>query len=152
MRRAITGVVLALALTACQGSRPTGQPNPPPRYQSGGEVRDALDRSGLGCAGFQAVPTHHRDFGEEDAVETDTCRVDNQDVSISTWSNLGDKQDWTHQRAVLACQFADELGTGPPVWVDGGFWTVRVNSRMLANRISHAIGGEPRSTDCRSMD
>lgn len=147
----MTGLAVALALTGCQ--RPTSaEPAPPARYQSGADVRDALSRSGLGCVDFQAVPRHHRDYGEEDAAETDTCRVDNQDVSISIWRSLGQEQDWARQRAVLSCQFSADLGTGSPIYVDGGFWTVRANSRILANRIAGAIGGEPRFTDCRSVD
>lgn len=147
---AVLAFSAVLALSGCGQSAQPPEPEPPPRYQSAAEVRDALNRSGLGCEDFQEVQAHHRDFGEEDAVETDTCRVDNQDASISTWSSLGKKQDWTRQRATLACQFADDMAAGPPVWVDGGFWTVRVKSRTLADKIAAAIGGEPKNTDCRS--
>ena len=112
------GVAVLLVLAGCNRAPSSGDADIPPRYESGAAVRDALVRSGLGCHGFQTVGPHHRDPGEEDALETDTCRVDNEDVPISIWRSLGQMQDWTRSRAVLGCQFADALGNGPPMYVD----------------------------------
>lgn len=147
----MVGILVVLVLAACNRG-PTGQEPLPPQYQSGTDIRNALVKSGLGCDEFQPISAHHRSFGEEDAVETDACRVDNQDVSISMWKGLGQKQDWARTRTTMGCQFADSLGNTPPVYVDGGRWTVRVESRMLASRISDAIGGDVRAADCRSVD
>ena len=149
MERTAAGLLLVVALTGCQRSA-TAERNPPPRYETVGQVRDALDKSGLGCADFHTVPGHHRDVGEEDALDTATCRVGNQDAGISVWSSLGEKQDWVRQRAAIACEFSADMGTAPGAYVDGGFWTVRVNSRMVADDISTAIGGQPRVTDCHA--
>ncbi len=146
----VAGLLLGIALAGCAGPSKTPEPNPPPRYQSVAEVRDELSKAGLGCTDFQTVPSHHRAFGEEDAVETGTCLINNQEATISQWSSLGKKQDWVRQRGVLGCQLTNDMGDNPPAYVDGGFWTVRVNSRMAAEDISQAIGGEPKVTDCRS--
>lgn len=151
MARVVAGVLVVLVIAGC-GRDSTGQVRPAPQYQSGADIRNALVKSGLGCEDFQPTSPHQRDFGEEDAVETDTCRVDNEDASISVWRGLGQKQDWARTRATLGCQFADSLGSNPPIYVDGGRWTVRVESRTLAVRISDAIGGDVRTTDCRSSD
>jgi hypothetical protein len=151
MRRVVCGVLVVLALSGC-GRESTGQAKLPPQYESGGQIRDALARSGLGCDGFQAIDAHHRDFGEQDAVETDTCRIDNEDVSISIWRSLGQKQDWAGTRAGLGCQFAESLGDNVPVYVDGGRWTITVPSRTLADRVAGALGGDVRSPDCRSIN
>jgi hypothetical protein len=97
MRRAMCGLVVVLALAGC-GRPASDQADSPPRYESGRDVRDALVRSGLGCDAFQPVSRHDRGFGEEDAVENDSCRVDNEDVSISTWASLGQQQDWARTR------------------------------------------------------
>ena len=152
MGRAVSAVLIVLSLAGCSQASTNGDVALPPRFDSGPEVRDALIKSGLGCDGFRPIGRHHRDFGEEDAVETDSCRVDNEDVIISIWGGLGQKQDWARTRAGLGCQFADSLGSTPPIYVDGGRWTITVQSRALANRISQAIGGEPTFTDCRSLD
>ena len=150
MRRLLVGLLIGVALTGCQSGATPAEPPAPPRYQSVAEVRDALEKSGLGCAGLQTVPSHHRDYGEEDAVDTATCRVDNEDAAISVWSSQGRKQDWIRRRNSLGCQLAADMGDNPPAYVDGGFWTVRVETRLLAEKISQAIGGVPRVTDCRS--
>ncbi len=149
MRPLVVGLLLPIVLAGCQRPATDGQADTP-RYQSVGEVRNALDKSGLGCADFQTIPGHHRDFGEEDAVDIGACLVDNREAVISMWSSLRNKQDWIRQRAGLGCQLAGDLSSSPPIYVDGGFWTVRVNSRRLADSVSRAIGGEPKATDCRS--
>lgn len=46
---------------------------------------------------------------------------------------------------------AVDMGDNPPAHVDGGFWTVRVDTRMVAEEISRAIGGELEVTDCSSV-
>lgn len=150
VRGVAIGLLLSIALSACGRPAATDEPSPPPRYRSVAEVQAALEKFGLGCADLQTVPSHHRDYGEEDAVDTGTCRVSNQDAVISMWSSLGNKQDWIRQRAVLGCQLSNDMGDNPPAYVDGGFWTVRVNTRMLAEDIARAIGGEPKVTDCAS--
>lgn len=151
MARVVTGVLVVLILAGCDHGS-TDRQKPPPPYQSGTDIRNALVKSGLGCDEFQSIGTHRRDFGEEDAVETATCRVAGEVASISVWQGLGQKQDWAHTRATLGCEFTDSLGDASPVYVDGGRWTVRVDSQVLAGRISNAIGGEVRSVDCRSVD
>ena len=152
MRRALFGLCVVLILTGCDRSSTTEHLTLPPRYDTGADVRDALKSSGLGCDDFQPISPVHRDLGEKDALETYSCRIDNQDAVISIWKGLGQKQDWARQRAMQGCQFAESLGTAAPVYVDGARWTVTVESKMLADRISHAIGGQARATDCSSLD
>ena len=151
MRRVLLGVAAVLALAGCDRPATTERAKPPPAYTSSAEVRDALIRSGLSCTDFQPVGVNQRDFGEEDASENASCRVDDEDISISIWRSLGQKQDWARTRATLGCQFAASIGSPVPTYVDGGWWTIRVPSRMLATRISEAIGGTATFTDCRSV-
>lgn len=145
------GVVVVLALAGCYRPATTETAQPSTKYDSTAEVRDALARSGLSCGDFQPVGVNHRDFGEEDAFENASCRIDNEDVSISIWRSLGQKQDWARTRATLGCQFAQSIGTPSPTYVDGDWWTIRVPSRMLATQISEAIGGTAVFTECRSV-
>ena len=143
--------VLVVLLAGCQAQSRDGNSNLPPGYQSGAEIRDALDRAGLGCQDFQSISRDRRDIGDKDAVETDVCRVGNTDISINIWPTLGQAQDWARSRQATACGFAKSLGSPPPVYVDGGRWTIALSSRDVATEIAKAVGGKAVFADCRSM-
>lgn len=104
MRRALFGLFVVLILTGCDRSSTTDHVSLPPRYETGADVRDALITSGLGCDDFRPISPVHRDLGAKDAVETDSCRIDNQDAVISIRKGLGQKQDWARQRAAQGCR------------------------------------------------
>ena len=145
-------VAVVLLLAGCQGNSRYENLNLPPQYRSGAEIRDALDRSGLGCADFQTISQATRDIGEREALEVDTCRVENMTATMMIWLTLGEAQDWARSHQSTACRLARSVGTDPPVWVDGGRWTVTVKSRPIANRIADAIGGQAKYPECGSAD
>lgn len=157
MKRALLGVrgvvaVLVVLLAGCQSTSRYENLNLPPQYGSVAEVRDALNRAGLGCQGFQTISPQQRDIGGKDAFEVATCRVDNTAASILIWLTLGEAQDWARSRETIGCQFARSLDASPPIYVDGGRWAVAVDSRMVATNIAEAIGGTARFADCRALD
>lgn len=152
MQRVLLVVGAVLVLAGCQGNSRYENMHLPPQYRSGAEIREALVRSGLGCEDFQTISQAQRDTGEKDALEVDTCRVENTNVAMMIWLTLGEAQDWARSHQSMGCQLAQSLGTGPPVWVDGGRWTIAVKSRPVATKIADAIGGEARFPDCRTVD
>lgn len=147
-------MLLAVALVVLAGCQGHSAPRAdlPPRYESGAQVRDALERAGLGCQDFQSIGRDGRDIGDKDAVETDTCRVDNTGVSIDIWQTLGQAQDWARSRQTIGCELAQSLGHSPPLYVDGGRWTIALDSTEVAGEIAKGIGGKVRSADCTSVD
>ena len=94
---------------------------------------------------------NQRDFGEEDASENASCRIDNEDVSISIWRKPRPEAGLGADPRDAGCQFAQRRSAPCPTYVDGDWWTIRVPSRMLATRISEAIGGTATFTECRSV-
>ncbi len=151
MKRILFAVMVVL-LAGCQNDSRYEHLDLAPQYGSTAEVRDALERSGLGCQGFQSVGQDRRDIGEKDALDVATCRVENRDVAIMIWLRLGEAQDWARSRRAMGCQFAQSLNTSPPVYVDGGRWTISLNSRSVAEKIAEAIGGQARFADCSVVD
>lgn len=158
MRRDRPGVlpgvlVISSALVAgCHGGTSPAGSGPPAQYLSVTEVRDALDRSGLGCADFQMVDREHRDIGATDAQEVATCRVENADATIMMWLRLGQAQDWAHSTQPLECRLSQSLGDSPPAYVDGGRWVVALRSGPVAADIAKAIGGRAIFPNCASQD
>lgn len=148
LARVLPGVVLVLALAGCQDGSRYENLGIPTQYQSGAAIRDALERSGVSCTDFRRISDAQRDIGETDAREVDTCRVDDSTVTMMTWLTLGDAQDWARSRKGIECRFARSLGTPPPIYVDGGRWTIAVDSQPVAKKIADAIGGEAKVPDC----
>ena len=151
LRRVLLCVAVVVLVAGCQGSSRYDNLNVPPQYQSGAQIRDALVRAGLGCEDFQAVDDAQRDVGEKDAREVDTCRVGNMNAAIMIWLKLGEAQDWARSHQEMGCQLAQSVGTGEPIYVDGGRWTVAVASRPVANKIADALGGQAKFPDCSSV-
>lgn len=144
------GAVLLLA--GCQGNARYENLKGPPRYQSAGEIRNVLDRAGLGCEDYREISQTQRDIGEKDAREVATCRVENTDAAIMMWLKLGEAQDWARSYQSMGCRLAKSVGTGEPVYVDGGHWTIAVNSRQVADDIADAVGGRAKFPECSSVD
>ena len=147
----VLSAAAVVLLAGCQSGSHYRNLDVPTQYQSGAEISDALNRSGLGCRDFQILPEGRRDIGEKDAREVGTCRVDGTDASIMLWLKLGEAQDWARSYRSMGCQLARSVGTSPPVYVDGGRWTIAVNSPPVAKRIAAAIGGQAKFPDCGGL-
>lgn len=152
MGKVLIAVTAVLLLAGCEGTPRYENPGAAPRYQSGAEIREALNRAGLGCEDFRTIGATQRDIGEKDAREVDTCRVDNTNASIMIWLRLGEAQDWARSYRSMGCRLTRSVGSGEPVYVDGGLWTVAVNSRPVADKIAQALGGRAKFPDCSSVD
>jgi hypothetical protein len=144
--RKFCGALLVVVLAGCGGLQSEARADV--SFSSSADLRDALNKAGLACAGYQAVTSSDREMDVEGADDVGSCKVQNEGLSLIIWKDNAQRDNWVGFIKTTGCRIVKAFGESTFDYVVGDRWTIEQPSQTLADQIAGAIGGTAGHVSC----
>ncbi len=128
-----------MGLVACGATEVT------PSVESPEEVVSLMADAGIGCTGFEATAT---DDLEQGADQQGRCEFDSEALTISTFKDAGQKQNYVGLGETLGCAMGAAFGITNISYAEGENWIVTPETQTVAEQIADAVGVESHTITC----